>query len=174
MKKKEDFCLEGNLGTTLRFATDEWGWRGQQEMTPGLGERGGLACWNRKHGGRRWLLCYQLSVSAFSCPADLLNKPVSVLIVTRLHVLHSWGLLAEENHHQVKRKEQGAPPTAEYSCTRLQYLNTHAWAMLCVFPSTSWCMFCGIWPGIHYTARKGRPACGINNTLISTPGKASG
>lgn len=95
-------------------------------MIPGLGECGGPACWNRNHGGRRWLPCYQLSVSAFSCPADLLNQPVSVLMVTRQHVLHSWGLLAEENHHQVKRKEQGAPPTAEYSCTRLQYLNTHA------------------------------------------------
>lgn len=32
-------------------------------------------------------------------------------------------------------------------------------------------MFCGIQPGILYTARKGRPACGINNTLISTPGQ---
>lgn len=69
---------------------------------------------------RRWLQCYQLSVSAFSCSADFLNNPVSVLIVTRLHVLHSWGLLAEENHHQVKRKEQGAPPTTEYLCTSVQ------------------------------------------------------
>lgn len=109
----------------MRLATDEWRWGGEQEWWHQGVE--GTVSWPAKIESiaeQGWLQCYQLSVSAFSCSADFRNNPVSVLIVTRLHVLHSWGLLAEENHHQVKRKEQGDPPTAEYSCTSVQCVLT--------------------------------------------------
>lgn len=67
----------------------------------------------------RRLWSYQLSALRIFLLCMLLGffgNLVSVLVVTLLqldHVLHSWGLLAEENHHKVKRKEQGPHPTTE-------------------------------------------------------------
>lgn len=110
MRESSIFVFGDSLTKTaaLRSAIDEWG-------------RGGGHKWC--HQGVDGTVSWPAEIeriaeqkrlqfwSTFSWSAGFLNNPVSVLVVTRLHVLHSWDLLAEENHNRVKRKEQGAPPT---------------------------------------------------------------
>lgn len=86
---------------------------------------------------------------------------------------HSWTMWStaevywqKENHHKVGRKEQGAPPTTQCPGARCTAARKHMHVSVHILRTPRL--------GVRYTARKGRPACGVNNALISTAGEPSG
>lgn len=90
---------------------------------------------------------YQLFSMHSPALQDLLNNPASVLVVTRRHVLHSWGFTGRRKPPAVQKKEkkkkQGAPPTV---CELVQKKKNHPLLGVCFVESE---------PGNRCTTQKG-------------------
>ena len=144
--------------------TDEgWGWGGESE--------GGAACPSVKQ--KSLLNGEDYSVISSACVVLPLQVSRVTLSVPSQSPRHSWTMWStaevywqKENHHKVRRKEQGAPPTTRCPYARCTAVRKHMRLSVHILRTPG--------PGVRYTARKGRPACGVNNALISTAGEPSG
>lgn len=110
-----------------------------------------------------------ISICAFSSALqDLLNNPAGVLVVTRRHVLRSWGFTgrtkppAVQKKERKKKKRQGAPPTV---CELVQKKKKKKAIHFLVY------VLRNLNQGFTAPHERGRPACGVNNAPISTPGQ---
>lgn len=109
----------------------------------------------------------------FPASQDLLSNPAGVLVVTRRHVLHSWGFTgrrkppAVQKKKKKKKKRDRVPlQLCANSCKKKgKKKNKKQPIHFLVYVLRN--------PNQGFAAphKRGRPACGVNNAPISTPGQ---
>lgn len=106
---------------------------------------------------------YQLFSMHSPALQDLLNNPASVLVVTRRHVLHSWGFTGRRKPPAVQKKEKKRSRVPLQLCANSCKKKKPIHFLVYVLWNPN--------QGIAAPHKRGRPACGVNNAPISTPGQ---
>lgn len=96
---------------------------------------------------------------------DLLNNPAGVLVVTRRHVLRSWGFTGRRKPPAVQKKKRNEARCPS-NCVRTRAKKKkkkpiHFLVYVLRNPNQ----------GFAAPHKRGRPACGVNIAPISTPGQ---